>query len=167
MESGIALSAEHHVPGHLLCCRSRFISSDTALPLPYTCLWVVLDCNTQQCWCVCQLLYAISALERSSPHKQGQLKLLSSLCVFSFKSLPFYELTTYRPAVILWLVWISFFFFESEWDSFILLRKRTEVKFSNNFNIICGYWPFLIFFSWASWTVVKCSKKSQETYLDL
>lgn len=38
MESGIALSAEHCVLGHLLCCKSRFISSDTALPLPRICL---------------------------------------------------------------------------------------------------------------------------------
>lgn len=37
-ESGIEMSAERRVPGHLLCCRSRLISSDTALLLPYMCL---------------------------------------------------------------------------------------------------------------------------------
>lgn len=36
MESGIAMSAECGVPGHLLYCKSRLISSDMALPLPYS-----------------------------------------------------------------------------------------------------------------------------------
>lgn len=51
MESGIAMSAEHRVPGHLLCCKSRLISFDTALLLLYTseCCWIVPCSNASVC----------------------------------------------------------------------------------------------------------------------
>jgi len=47
MESGIAMSAEHCVPGHLLCSKSRLISSDTALLPLYVCLRAMLDGTMQ------------------------------------------------------------------------------------------------------------------------